>query len=70
MKEVIDLGFCPRCKEDLVGMMTRVVKGVKFCYLCSFEVEENVTDRQWIGWAKEYKLNMVCGMNEASEVSK
>lgn len=60
MKEqkIIDLGFCPRCKEDLEGMMARVVKGVKFCHLCSFEVEENVTDRQWIRWAKEYKRNM------------
>ena len=58
MKE-IDLGFCPRCKEDFNGMMTRVVKGVKFCYLCSFDLEENNIElNQWISWAKEYAKNM------------
>jgi len=57
--KVIDLGFCPRCKEDLEGMMTRVVKGVKFCWLCSFEVEENRRElNTWISWAKEYQKEM------------
>jgi len=60
MKE-IDLGFCPRCKEPLDGMMTRVVRGVKFCYLCSFDLTDEPNDpelTQWISWAKDYNKNM------------
>ena len=58
--KIIDLGFCPRCKEDLDGMMTRVVDNVKFCYLCSFDIEEDRMQRQnWVSWAKEYKKNMM-----------
>lgn len=55
MKNPINLGFCPRCKEDLEGMMTRIVDGVTFCYLCSFDIEEDRIERQnWVRWAKEY----------------
>jgi len=49
----VDLGFCPRCKSDW-PMMTRVVYGVKFCHLCSFEVEESRHERHWVRWAKDY----------------
>lgn len=62
MKE-IDLGFCPCCKSDFHKggeMMNRVIKGVKFCYLCSFDLEENRTElNQWLSWAKEYAKNMM-----------
>ena len=55
----IDLGFCPRCKSDW-PMMTRVVDGVKFCHLCSFDVEENPSEkRRWVNWAKDYQKNMM-----------
>ena len=62
---MIDLGFCPRCKEDLEGMMTRVVRGVKFCYLCSFDLEENKIELdEWVSWAKSYAKNMGKGKND------
>jgi len=58
--KVVDLGFCPQCKSDLGDMMTRVVDNVKFCYLCSFDVEENrMEKRRWVKWAKEYAKNMM-----------
>lgn len=58
-KEPINLGFCPRCKEELDGMLTRVKKGVVFCYLCSFDAEEEGSVNQWVSWAKEYKKEMM-----------
>jgi Zn-finger nucleic acid-binding protein len=62
VKKEINLGFCPRCKSDFHEggeMMTRVVKGVRFCYLCSFDLEENKIElNQWVSWAKEYAKNM------------
>jgi len=62
-KKVVDLGFCPRCKSDFHEggeMMTRVVDGVRFCYLCSYDVEENRMERQtWVRWAREYAENMM-----------
>lgn len=59
MTKVIDLGFCPRCKEDLNGMMTRVKWGIKWCYLCSFDLEESPAEREgWIRWAKQYDKEM------------
>jgi len=55
----IDLGFCPRCKSDW-PMMTRVVDGVKFCWLCSFDVEEDKMERRrWVKWARSYAKNMM-----------
>ncbi len=59
MTDVVDLGFCPRCKEDLGDMKTRVFKGVKFCWLCSFDVDEDRHKWHWIDWAKDYKKNMM-----------
>ena len=62
-KKVVDLGFCPRCKSDFHKggeMMTRVVSGVKFCWLCSFDVEDDRMERQnWVSWAKDYAKNMM-----------
>ena len=58
-KKVINLGFCPRCKEELDGMMTRDLKGVTFCHLCSFDAEDEGSVRQWVAWAKDYKKNMM-----------
>ena len=55
--KILDIGFCPRCKEDLEGMMTRNFKGVKFCYLCSFDLEETPSERHWVKWAKDYAKN-------------
>lgn len=60
-KKPINLGFCPRCKEPIgeKGIMQRERFGVVWCYLCSFDMEENPTEReQWVDWAKEYKENM------------
>lgn len=62
-KKFVDLGFCPRCKSDFHKggeMITRVVKGVLFCYLCSFEVEEDRMQLDnWVRWAEEYAKNMM-----------
>lgn len=57
MAEIIDLGFCPRCKEDITNMMTRVKWGIKWCYLCSFDLEEGTRGEResWIRWAKNRK---------------
>lgn len=59
-KREIDLGFCPRCKDEFdENRMTRIVFGVRWCYLCSFDMEENpIERRQWVSWAKEYAKNM------------
>jgi len=62
MVKIVDLGFCPRCKEDLEGMMTRIVRSVKFCYLCSFDLTDVPNDpelAQWVSWAKDYAKNMM-----------
>ena len=58
-KKVITLKFCPRCKEDFEGMMTRIIHNVTFCYLCSFDAEDEGSVRQWVAWAKDYKKNMM-----------
>lgn len=58
-KKPINLGFCPRCKSNF-PMMTREIDGVVFCYLCSFNIEEDRMERQnWVSWAKEYAKNMM-----------
>lgn len=59
--KIIDLGFCPRCKEDIADMMTRVKWGIKWCWLCSFDLEEaSRSEREaQIRWAKDYSLNMM-----------
>lgn len=36
----IELPECPACKTEIDGMMTRVYRGVRWCHLCSFDVEE------------------------------
>jgi uncharacterized protein (DUF983 family) len=60
MVKIIDLGFCPRCKSDTGDMMTKVVKGVKFCWLCGCDVEEDSMELdRWVRWAKSYAENMV-----------
>ncbi len=59
--KIIDLGFCPRCKEDITQMMTRVRWGIRWCYLCSFDLEEaSKGEREaCIRFAREYKENMM-----------
>ncbi len=61
MRKAIDLGFCPRCKSDLTTMMTRTKWDIKWCYLCSFDLEEQseIERTSWIRFAKEYKKNMM-----------
>jgi hypothetical protein len=62
-KEVIKLGFCPRCKEQLEeNMMKKVVRNVEFCYLCGFDLTDIPNDPelgQWVRFAKEYKKEMM-----------
>jgi hypothetical protein len=58
-KEPINLGFCPVCKENFNGCMTRVLSGVVFDYLCSFNIEEEHSVRQHVAWAKDYQKNMM-----------
>lgn len=43
---VIELLQCPCCSSDLSGMMTRVYRGVRWCHLCSFDVEEMPREEQ------------------------
>jgi hypothetical protein len=58
-KKTINIGFCPRCKEDLEGMMTRQVEEVVFCHLCSFDVEESTREkRNWLKFAREWASEM------------
>ena len=61
MAKAIDLGFCPRCKENIANMMTREKWGIKWCYLCSFDLEEATrSDRvACIRFAKDFKKNML-----------
>lgn len=55
-RKVIDLGYCPRCLSEW-PMMTRDKWGIRWCHLCSFDLEEaNVAMRQAaIRNAKELK---------------
>jgi hypothetical protein len=55
--KVIDLGFCPRCKDVLLptmgGLPVKVIEGVKFCNLCAWHVESDPAERKkWVEWAK------------------
>jgi len=52
--KVLDLGFCPRCKEPLQRMKSQVVQGVRFCWLCGWDIREEHTVRRWVRWAKSY----------------
>jgi hypothetical protein len=60
-KETINLGFCPCCKDEFdEGSMKRTAFGVVWCYLCSFNMEEQPSwRRQNVVWAKDYKKNMM-----------
>ena len=59
MADLIDLGFCPRCKEGF-PMMTRNKWGIRWCHLCSFDLEEDRSEKaRWVHWAKEYASEMV-----------
>jgi len=52
-EQVIRLEFCPRCKEELQGMLVRTIAGVVFCWLCSFDVEEEPMEKErWLRWAR------------------
>lgn len=53
--KVIRLPYCPRCLEHLDGMMTRARYGVLWCYLCSFDLEEDPASQRehYIRVAKE-----------------
>ena len=52
--------FCWRCKEDLTDMMTRVWKGIKWCHLCSFDLEEASAGEKesMVRGAKEFAKEM------------
>lgn len=39
MPEVIDLGFCPRCGEDLIETSIGFIKHVKFCLICREQIK-------------------------------
>lgn len=58
-QKVLDLGFCPRCKDvidGLNGLKSKVVAGVKFCIFCAWHVEIKKADfEKYVAWAKEYK---------------
>lgn len=40
MAKVVELDYCPRCLEPFDGIMTRISYSVRWCYLCSFDVED------------------------------
>lgn len=62
-KSVVDLGFCPRCKdviqpEHSEGYASRPVDGVLFCTLCAWHVESDPAERRkWVEWAKTEAAN-------------
>ncbi len=45
MPEVIDLGYCPRCGEDLIETSIGFIKHVKFCLICREQIK---LDEFWI----------------------
>lgn len=47
MPEVIDLGYCPRCNEDLIETSIGFIKHIKFCLLCRDEIK---LDPFWIDY--------------------
>jgi hypothetical protein len=61
--QVIDLGFCPRCKDVLQpehteGYASRLVDGVLFCTFCAGHVESDPAERKkWVDWAKTEASN-------------
>ena len=58
---VLDLGFCPRCKDvvdGLRGLKSRSVGGVKFCIFCAWHVESDEAElKRHVSWARDYKKN-------------
>ena len=55
--QLIDLGFCPRCRDvidGLKGLKSRVVAGVKFCVFCAWHVENDSSELQmYVAWAEK-----------------
>jgi hypothetical protein len=58
VSELVDLGFCPRCKDvvdGLKGLKSRIVSGVKFCVFCAWRVENDKVElKRYVAWAKNY----------------
>ena len=58
---VLDLGFCPRCKDvvdGLKGLKSRSVSGVKFCIFCAWHVESDEAElKRYVAWAEGHKKN-------------
>ena len=56
---LIDLGFCPRCKDaldGLRGLKRRIVGNIAFCVFCAWHVENDaVALQRYAVWAKGYK---------------
>jgi len=66
-KKVIDLGWCPRCKGDFYDSdvnegdqkpgelaTTRILYGIRWCRMCSFDLEESrIQKQQWVRFAKD-----------------
>lgn len=67
----VNLGFCPRCKDDFeAGRMTRTLGDVVFCYLCSFDAEEEGSVSEWVEFAKERQRNFGDGLVEAGKQTR
>jgi hypothetical protein len=61
-QKVLDLGFCPRCKDivdGLKGLKSKIVAGVKFCIFCAWHVESHQGEiERYVAWAEEYKKSL------------
>ncbi len=54
--DLVDLGFCPRCKVEIEETTTGVIDRVRFCVLCRTEMREKKEDpAPWVAWAIRYK---------------
>ncbi len=69
-QKVLDLGFCPRCKDvidDLTGLKSRVVATVKFCVFCAMHVELDKKELDmYVSWAQTQEKYSNLPKEEAS----
>ncbi len=58
-RHIIEPDRCLRCGEELQGMMTRVWGGVRWCHLCSFDIEDAPTSEQdvFLQAARDWEAN-------------
>lgn len=52
MPELIDLGFCPNCFEDLTDTPSSVIIHARFCRICADRIRgDRQREEDWLAYA-------------------